>query len=451
VGKRLGLLAEGLARVRTSVRTILSALTAAAVLAAGVGAANADPKDPYPSKAKVDAAKRAVAEKAKSVAEIRASLVVAQQQADAANTAAEIASENYNGALWALKKAEKETRQAQKDAAEARAKVATQRDQIAHLATQSYQQGTDLNAMTAVLGADGPIGLMNKVGVVQSAGDSLQARYEQFQAVSALADVYSEKAQKAEAHQHQLADRAREARDRAASLATSAQTKEAEVSQQRDQLISELARAQDVSLSLARERQDALERIAREKAAAAARAKALAEQRAAAAAARQQAREAQQQAQQAQQDAQGGGTSGGSSTGPSAPLPVPTGNPGSLPRKTIETAIDFAKAQLGSPYLWGGTGPDRFDCSGLMLRAWQSAGVYLPRTSRQQYWAGTPVSVTNLKRGDLLFWTYDGTPSGIHHVAMYLGNGRFIESPHTGSYVRINSIYNWFPDFAVRL
>jgi cell wall-associated NlpC family hydrolase len=441
--------------VRTSVRTTLSVLTAAAVLttglAAGVGAAAADPQDPYPSQAKVDAAKAAVAEKARSVAEIRAELVVAQQQADAANTSAEIASETYNGAVWALKQAERETTQARKDAAEAQQQVAAQREQIAHLATQSYQQGTDLNAMTAVLGADGPTGLMNKVGVVQSAGDSLQARYEHFPAVSALAAVYAEKARKAEAHQHVLAEKARQARDQAASLAISAQAKEAQVAQQRDQLISELARAQDISLSLARERQDALERIAREKAAAAARAKALAEQRAAAAAARQRAQEAQQQAQQAQQDAQAGGSAGGTTSQPSAPLPVPTGNPASPSRKTIETAIDFAKAQLGKPYLWGGTGPDRFDCSGLMLRAWQAAGVYLPRTSGQQYYAGTPVATTNLKRGDLLFWSYDGTPAGIHHVALYLGNGRFIESPHTGAYVRYNSIYDWFPDFAVRL
>ncbi|HEU4567167.1 MAG TPA: NlpC/P60 family protein [Marmoricola sp.] len=429
-------------------------MTAAALLLSGVGMANADPKDPkdpYPSQAQVEAAKRAVAEKARSVAEIRASLVVAQQQADAANTAAEVASENYNGAVWALHKAERETRQARKEAGQARAKVAAQRNQIAHLATQSYQQGTDLNTMTALLDAQGPTGLMTKVGLVQSAGDSLEARYEQFQAVSALADVYAAKARKAEAHQHALAEQARAARDRAASLAISAQAKEAQVAQQRDQLIDELAKAQDISLSLARQRQDALERIAREKAAAAARARALAEQRAAAAAARQKARDAAQQAQQAQQDAQGGGAASGGSTGPTTPAPQPIGNPAPPPKKTVEAAIDFAKAQLGKPYLWGGTGPDRFDCSGLMLRAWQAAGVYLPRTSRQQYWAGTPVAVTNLKRGDLLFWSYDGTPGGIHHVALYLGKGRFIESPHTGSYVRFNSIYTWFPDFAVRL
>lgn len=445
MGKRLGPLAERAAGVRSTIRTALSLLTAAALVAGGVGAANADPKNPYPSQAKVDAAKRAVAEKAKSVAEIRAALVVAQQQADAANTAAEIASERYNGAVWALKKAEAETVKARQEAAKAHAEVDAQRQQIARLATQSYQQGTDLNAVTALLGADGPKGLMNKVGVVQSAGDSMQARYERFQAVSALADVYATKAREAEARQHALADHARQARDQAAAMAVSAQSKSAQVAQQRDQLIGELAKAQHVSLTLARQRQDALERIAREKAAAAARARALAEQRAAAAAARRAAQEAQQQAAQA--------TSSGDSTPtvPVTPAPQPIGNPAPPPRSAIDAAIAFAKAQLGKPYLWGGTGPDAYDCSGLMLRAWQSAGIQLPRVAVDQYFAGRPVSVTNLRRGDLIFWSYNGQPSGIHHVALYIGNGTFIEAPHTGAYVRYNSIYSEFPDFAARL
>jgi cell wall-associated NlpC family hydrolase len=86
-----------------------------------------------------------------------------------------------------------------------------------------------------------------------------------------------------------------------------------------------------------------------------------------------------------------------------------------------------------------------------MLRAWQSAGIQLPRVAVDQYFAGRPVSVTNLRRGDLIFWSYNGQPSGIHHVALYIGNGTFIEAPHTGAYVRYNSIYSEFPDFAARL
>jgi cell wall-associated NlpC family hydrolase len=59
--------------------------------------------------------------------------------------------------------------------------------------------------------------------------------------------------------------------------------------------------------------------------------------------------------------------------------------------------------------------------------------------------------VSDARPGDLLFWSSNGAPSGIHHVALYLGDGRFLEAPHTGADVRYNSIYSWYPDFAVRL
>ncbi|WP_214369785.1 C40 family peptidase [Pseudonocardia sp. H11422] len=99
-------------------------------------------------------------------------------------------------------------------------------------------------------------------------------------------------------------------------------------------------------------------------------------------------------------------------------------------------ALDFAKAQLGKPYLWGGTGPDKFDCSGLTLRAWQSAGVQLPRTSREQARAGQRIPREQAQPGDLLFWSSNGSVSGVHHVALYLGNNQIREAPQTGVPVR---------------
>ena len=416
--------------MRTSLRTALSALTAAAVLAAGVGVANADPKHPYPSKAQVDAAKRAVEAKARSVSQIRADLVVAQQRVDAANTAAEIAAEQYNGAVSALAKARKEAAQARADAARAEGDVAAQRGQIAQLAIQSYQQGSDLNAMTAVLGADGPIGMMNKVGVVQSASDSMEARYQRFQAVSALAEVYAARARKAQQHQQRLAVVARQARDHAAALASSAQVQEAQVSQQRDQLVNELAAAQNVSVSLARQRQAALERIARERAAAAARARALAEQRAAAAAAA-----AKAAAQQPQQPAP--------STPPEPVTQVrtPVANPPHLPRAQVNKVIRYARAQLGKPYVWAAAGPDSFDCSGLTMMAWRQGGVYLDHYAESQYYQSTPISYGQLRRGDLVFWTVGDVPTGyIHHVALYIGHGQIIQAPYTGAYVEVSDL-----------
>ena len=110
-----------------------------------------------------------------------------------------------------------------------------------------------------------------------------------------------------------------------------------------------------------------------------------------------------------------------------------------------------ARAQIGEPYRYGATGPNSWDCSGLTMKAWSAGGKYLPHYSVAQYDAGAPIPVSQAKAGDLLFWTSNGRPSGIHHVALYLGDGDFIEAPHTGANVRFNSIYAWYPDFAVRL
>lgn len=93
------------------------------------------------------------------------------------------------------------------------------------------------------------------------------------------------------------------------------------------------------------------------------------------------------------------------------------------------TAIAFAMAQIGKPYVFGATGPGAYDCSGLMMRAWASAGVSLPRTSQEQFGVGTPVSIGDLQPGDLVFYY-----SGVSHVAMYIGNGMIVHAanPHSG-------------------
>ncbi len=92
-------------------------------------------------------------------------------------------------------------------------------------------------------------------------------------------------------------------------------------------------------------------------------------------------------------------------------------------------AVAFALAQVGKAYVYGATGPNAYDCSGLMLRAWAAAGVSLPRTSQSQYYAGTHVALSNLRPGDLVFYY-----SGITHVGMYIGGGRIVnaENPSTG-------------------
>jgi cell wall-associated NlpC family hydrolase len=118
----------------------------------------------------------------------------------------------------------------------------------------------------------------------------------------------------------------------------------------------------------------------------------------------------------------------------------------------VRRVIDRALSQLGRQYVWGGgngrgpsTGiPDGlgsplnrvgFDCSGLMLFAFNGVGVSLPRVSRNQYNAGRKVPISDLRPGDMVFFKNGGAP--IHHVALYIGNGQMVEAPYTGARVRV--------------
>ncbi|MDQ7809192.1 NlpC/P60 family protein [Amycolatopsis sp. A133] len=103
------------------------------------------------------------------------------------------------------------------------------------------------------------------------------------------------------------------------------------------------------------------------------------------------------------------------------------------PSQAAAQAISFALGEQGKPYVWGATGPNSYDCSGLMLRAYESAGVILPRVSRDQYHAGALLPVRDAQPGDLLFLATDpADPSSIHHVMMYLGDNKIVEAQQTG-------------------
>jgi cell wall-associated NlpC family hydrolase len=94
---------------------------------------------------------------------------------------------------------------------------------------------------------------------------------------------------------------------------------------------------------------------------------------------------------------------------------------------------------IGKPYRYGGSSPRGFDCSGLVQYSYSSAGLKVPRTSREQYGAATPISLTDAEPGDLLFFRYD---QKISHVAIYLGDERFVHAPSSGKQVSVASLKN---------
>jgi cell wall-associated NlpC family hydrolase len=145
-----------------------------------------------------------------------------------------------------------------------------------------------------------------------------------------------------------------------------------------------------------------------------------------------QARAAQLQAEQTTTTDNGGSSSSGQVTDPNA------GSPGNVPAPSgsAQVAVDTARAQLGKPYVYAGSGPDVFDCSGLTMYAWAAAGVSLPHNAEAQYQSLPHVSQSELQPGDLVFF---GAP--IHHDGIYVGGGTMIEAPYTGVDVRYHTIY----------
>ncbi|MEE1755597.1 C40 family peptidase [Streptomyces sp. SP18CS02] len=125
--------------------------------------------------------------------------------------------------------------------------------------------------------------------------------------------------------------------------------------------------------------------------------------------------------------APGGGDGDGDGDGDGAPSPGKAPAPG----KGSSAAIGYAKAQLGKPYVWGGTGPRGYDCSGLVMRAWEAAGVALPRTTWDQVRAGRATTRSGLAPGDLVITANGG------HIQLYIGDGKVIHAPRTGSDITV--------------
>jgi cell wall-associated NlpC family hydrolase len=122
-----------------------------------------------------------------------------------------------------------------------------------------------------------------------------------------------------------------------------------------------------------------------------------------------------------------------------APAPVagrvaPAAVAGRVAPEPVVTVLTFVRAQLGKPYIWGGTGPRGFDCSGLVLKAFAAVGVHLPRGSIKQSSVGTRVSRSQLQPGDLVF------SNRVHHVQVYVGNGQVIAADRPRTLIRVSRL-----------
>ncbi|MEV0092091.1 NlpC/P60 family protein [Streptomyces sp. NPDC050738] len=244
--------------------------------------------------------------------------------------------------------------------------------------------------------------------------DDPQSYFDQNQAMKQLSAQQTHAVDDFETQQKAAAKQRAEATTQLETLTTA----QADLKATKGQVQSKLAETRELLSKLTAEekaRLAALEK-ARQKAAAKKAAELAAKQAAAEKAAKEAA---------AKEAASGGGS--GSASGSSSS--------GSYAAKAAKV-LDFARDQMGKPYVWGATGPSSYDCSGLTQAAWKAAGIDLPRTTWDQVKVGKRIATADLQPGDLVFF-YDD----ISHVGIYIGGGKMIHAPHTGANVREESIY----------
>lgn len=127
--------------------------------------------------------------------------------------------------------------------------------------------------------------------------------------------------------------------------------------------------------------------------------------------------------------------------------PVQVNNPRQADRASdvggnIGKLVRLGQSFVGTPYVWGGTSPDGFDCSGLMQYLYAKIGVNLPRVSYEQARAGKRVGLDGLRAGDLVAWDNSTRNNGADHIAMYIGGGQILEAPRPGASVRVRKLGN---------
>ncbi|MFG2128147.1 NlpC/P60 family protein [Streptomyces sp. NPDC048751] len=338
-------------------------------------------------------------------ADDKPSLEEVEKKVDDLYRQAESATDKYNAAKEKTAKQRKHVDTLLDDVAKRAQKLNEERERLGSYAAAQYRTGAAAPDTATFLLADSPQDYFDQTQLM----DRMTGRQKQ-----EVDDYFAE--------QSATMEKRREASESLATLTDSQNDlKTAKTTVQK-----KLADARGLLSKLTAEEKARLAAIEKQKREAAARKAAeLAKQQA-----------AQQKAQEeaaAQQDSSSPSSPSSSPSSPSSSSSTPTDS--SYATKA-EKALAFARAQIGKPYVWGATGPDSYDCSGLTQAAWKAAGVDLPRVTYDQVNVGTTVSLADAQPGDLVFF-YDD----ISHVGIYIGNGMMIHAPKPGAYVREESIY----------
>lgn len=431
-----------------------------------VSAATAEP----PSEEDIAAARAAEGRTEASIAELEVELARLATQLEEATVRAQVANEDFLAAQAALDAATDRAEEARAAADEAQQEVEQQRTEIGRIAMAAYRSGPGaLGPIEPLLSADSFENAMERATLTDRIGTRADEALQRFQAAELVATTFQrradEAAQEQEAATEALAAAAAEARDAAAS----AETQLALSADRRESLITQLAEQRGTTAELERQRQEALEGERRRREEELARAAAIEAARQQEAAARSHARTPRETAEPAgdtrRETPQRPEQPVRPSPGPTEPTPEPTRAPAPAPAPSPRPtpppapapapapqpppsssdagrqALEWARTQIGKPYVWGATGPDGYDCSGLTQTAFARAGVSLPRTTRAQYAATTRVPVDQLRPGDLIFYSNNGAPSGIYHVAIYAGDGMRLHAPSPGKTVELVPMY----------
>ncbi|MFC1404522.1 MULTISPECIES: C40 family peptidase [Streptacidiphilus] len=328
-------------------------------------------------------------------------LAAAQASAQALDVRAEQAVERHNGAVLHQQQAEARAAQARRTAATAAATADAARTAAAALAAAQYRGDVrpGLAGLAGLLSVRDLHAASVRREAVRSVVEETRRVEDTASAASADAGAASAAATLAATAARAATIEVTQAQQQMQAQLTAQRTEVARLAAERTTLLAQLAAAQQTSVELAAARQQALADAAARAAAEVARKAALT----------------------------------ASDTTPDGASPYRPGD--------ASAAVAFARAQLGRPYVWGGAGPDTYDCSGLTMRSWQRARVDLPHFAADQFARSTPLSYSRLHPGDLVFWSHDGTPQDIYHVAIYLGDDQMIEAPRTGDVVKVASLW----------